>query len=86
MFEIDTEVQVILFLSVLFLLLAFLLFKNLTDKNKGGGGFITMGATYELQTKNQRAAIQEIVEVKANKKMEEETSSDTNTKWVEKNE
>lgn len=53
----------------------------MTSKNKGrtSGGFVSMmGATYELHTKEQQASIQEISERKANKKMDEEKSGDTN--------
>ncbi len=79
MFEINTEVKVILFLTGIFLLLFLLLYRILTDKNKGSGGFITTAAsTYDLQTKDQRAAVQEIAEIKSHKKLEEEKSSDTN--------
>lgn len=88
MIEISTDIQVLLFLLAVFLILAVLLYKNFISKHKntGGGGFITMGSTYDIQTKDKRAAIQEIVEIKAQKKMEEQESSDTNPKWIIKDE
>ena len=70
MIEIDTDIKVILFLVILFLILAITLYRSFISKNKNtGGGFITtMASTYELQTKDKRAAIQEMAEIKANKK------------------
>lgn len=89
MFGLSVDAQVIIFLIALFVLMSVLFYKNLASKSKykGGGGFLTtMAATYELQSKDQRAAIQEIVEVNAHKKMEEQESSDTNPEGIIKDE
>ena len=53
------------------------MFIHIANKaRKSGGGIMTsiFGATYEFYGKDKREAIQEIVELKAHKKMEEQST------------
>ncbi len=65
-------IGIVLILIAATLLLAFLT-KN---KIKGGAGFMTTmyGSTYEFYDSEKRKAIETVVEIHANKKMEEQSS------------
>lgn len=89
MSELSTDTQAILIILLVLIMLLVILIRMMLDKNKGrtGGGFISMmGATYELHTKNKQAAIQEILERNANKKMDEEKSGETKLERKKNNE
>ena len=63
----------LLFASVLLLIVIFTFIRIALRIRKSGGGLTTsmFAATYEMQSKDQRAAIEQMVEQKV-KKMEEE--------------
>lgn len=70
----NSDTLVLIFAFIL-LVLAIIVFIRISMKvRKSGGSLMTTmhGATYEFLNKDKREAIEQIVEVKANKKMEDE--------------
>jgi len=66
----------IILAAVLFLLVIFIFVRIALRVRKYGGNMTTtmLASTFEFLNKDKRKAVEEIVEVKANKKMEEENS------------
>jgi hypothetical protein len=70
----DNDTFTLIF-AFLLLLLAILVFVKISMRvRKSGGSLMTTmhGATYEFLNKDKREAIEQIVEIKANKKMDDE--------------
>jgi flagellar biosynthesis/type III secretory pathway M-ring protein FliF/YscJ len=64
-------------ISALLILLVIFIFIRIALRIRKRGGSLTttmFASTYEFLNKDKREAVEEIVEVKANKKMEEESS------------
>jgi hypothetical protein len=68
-------------LATIFIVLAIFLFVFIAIKIRRYGGSLTttmFASTYEFLNKDKREAVEEIVEAKANKKLEEESSDKPN--------
>ena len=65
-------------ISAVFLLLLLAFIKMRRDKDKGMGGFTTIsaGATYEAMNADQKRAVDEVIEQKSGKKLEDQSSSE----------
>jgi hypothetical protein len=68
-------------LALLILVIVCIVFIRISIKvrrgGSGGTSITTLGALYDLHSKDARRAIETIVEVKAGKKLEEQESSDS---------
>jgi hypothetical protein len=72
----DNDLTSLLFVAILLLALIYFFIKIALRMRKHGGSMTTTmhAATYEFLSKDMRESVKEVVEIKANKKMEEESS------------
>jgi len=72
----DSDSFNIILAAVLIFLVIFIFIRIALGVRKHGGSMTTtmLASTFEFLNKDKRKAVEEIVEVKANKKMEEESS------------
>jgi predicted Holliday junction resolvase-like endonuclease len=75
----NNEILNISFVIILILFVIFIFIKIALRVRKYGGSLTTtmFASTYEFLNKDKREAVEEIVEMKANKKLEEESSSES---------
>ncbi|MEJ2495564.1 MAG: hypothetical protein P8Y79_14700 [Ignavibacteriaceae bacterium] len=73
----ETDSVNIILVALLILLTLFIFIKIAVRLRKHGGSMTTtiLGSTYEFLNKDKREAAEEIVEMKANKKLEEESTN-----------
>jgi len=76
----NNDLSNISFVIILILFVIFIFIKIALRIRKYGGSLTTtmFASTYEFLNKDKREAVEEIVEMKANKKMEEEKSGSEN--------